>query len=144
MRRADSLEKTLMLGKIEGRRRRGRQRTRWLYSITDSVDMSLNKFPSDCRGANWYRAGPVGLPGTKTFCVPHFFDYRNQPSFSHHDILWVPRDRFKQLLIRGRRGCKTRKKVKSSLGVRSCFPIKGYTEQHRWAILGFPDGSDGK
>ena len=43
MRRVDSLEKTLMLGKIEGRRRRGRQRTRWLYSITDSVDMSLNK-----------------------------------------------------------------------------------------------------
>ena len=40
MRRADSLEKTLMLGKIEGRRRRGQQRMRWLYGITDSVDMS--------------------------------------------------------------------------------------------------------
>ena len=44
IRRADSLDKTLMLGKIEGRRRRGRQRTRWLDSITDSVDMSLSKF----------------------------------------------------------------------------------------------------
>ena len=43
MRRADSLEKTLMLGKIEGRRRKGRQRMRWLDSITDSVDMSLSK-----------------------------------------------------------------------------------------------------
>ena len=43
MQRADSLEKTLMLGKIEGRRRRGRQRTRWLDDITDSVDMSLSK-----------------------------------------------------------------------------------------------------
>ena len=43
MRRADSLEKTLMLGKIEGRRRRGRQRTRWLDSITNSKDMSLGK-----------------------------------------------------------------------------------------------------
>ena len=44
MQRADSFEKTLMLGKIEGRRRKGQQRMRWLDDITDSIDMSLSKF----------------------------------------------------------------------------------------------------
>ena len=44
MRRTDSLEKTLMLGKIEGRRRRGEERTRWLDDITDSIGMILSKF----------------------------------------------------------------------------------------------------
>ena len=43
MRRADSFEKTLMLGKIEGKRRRGKQRMRWLENITDSMDVSMSK-----------------------------------------------------------------------------------------------------
>ena len=47
---SDSLEKTLMLGKIEGRRRRGQQRMRWLHSITDAVDMNLGKLQEMVRG----------------------------------------------------------------------------------------------
>ena len=55
MGRADSIEKTLMLGKIEGGRRRGQQRTRWLDSITDSMDVNLSKLPKIVKdGATWH------------------------------------------------------------------------------------------
>ena len=59
MRRANSLEKTLILGKIEGKRRRGRQRVRWLESITDSMDRNLSKLWErvEDRGA-WHAVVP--------------------------------------------------------------------------------------
>ena len=84
MRRADSLEKTLMLGKIEGIRGRGRQRTRWLDSITDLMDMSLSKLQEMVKNREaWHANSPWGHSQT------WLTDWTTMIQLYSYKILWV-------------------------------------------------------
>ena len=87
MQRADSLEKTLMLGKIEGHRKRGQQMMRWLYGITDSIDMSLSKPREIVKDREVWYAAVHGIMKNQTSLSDRTSLF--EPLFIHVLIIWV-------------------------------------------------------